>query len=80
MEQSDWFSDQSESCSPDRVTGPLKKKKSNIFFTAIINKHLINRACLVWIGGYWFHTFFAFLWTSPATQSIQKVLIQYPPI
>jgi hypothetical protein len=31
------------------------------FFTNY-NNHLIGRARLVWIGRYWSHTFFAFLW------------------
>jgi hypothetical protein len=39
MEQSDWFSEQSESCSPA--------------FFRHYNKHLIDQACLVHIGGYW---------------------------
>jgi hypothetical protein len=57
MEQPDWFSERSESCSPDRATGPIFFKVE-IFFSHY-NKHLIDRSCSFQIGGYWSRTFFA---------------------
>jgi hypothetical protein len=64
MEQSDWFSEQLKSCSPDHVIGPISKIKSQKHFLCHYNKHLIDQACSVWIGDISSHFFFALLWTN----------------
>jgi hypothetical protein len=76
MEQSDWFSERLETCSPDRFVSKLKTH-----FFCHYNKHLIDRAYSVRIGGYCSHTFLRFygprLRLGPYKH--KKVLDQYPP-
>ena len=70
---------------PARDTGFVLQVYRSCFGVVFpYNKSFIDQACSVKMAGYWPHSFFACLWTSTLSQSInkhaKKELGQYPAI